>query len=85
MDDTEILHVFPLPEVEQHKLDEVQEEVAHLPVHPTVRIKQQSAVRIVDAFVRANVWKIIGVAAAAGLVCGLECGRRHGKEQLWQS
>lgn len=57
-------HVFPLPEFELHKLEEVKEEI----VHPTV-----TAVR---RFLTENTWTALTIAAGAGLLCGLVLGRR---------
>jgi hypothetical protein len=57
-------HVFPLPELEQHKLDEVKEEI----VHPFSR-----SMRRVMA---ANAWSAIAVSLAAGVVCGWLWRRR---------
>lgn len=62
MNDTE--HLFPLPEVEQHKLDEVKEEV----VHPLSRRMRRT--------LRANVWTAVAISMAAGLACGWMWGRR---------
>ena len=62
MNDTE--HVFPLPELEQHKLDVVKEEIAH-PLSRRMR-------RVMEA----NVWTALAVSLAAGVMCGLAWGRR---------
>jgi hypothetical protein len=63
MNETE--HVFPLPELEQHKLDELKENIVH-PVATRMRRR-----------LSANTWTAIVAALAAGLFCGLICGRRH--------
>ncbi len=62
MNETE--HVFPLPEIEQHKLEEVREEI----VHPLSRRTRR--------FLGANAWTMIALSVMAGVVCGLACGRR---------
>jgi ElaB/YqjD/DUF883 family membrane-anchored ribosome-binding protein len=62
MNETE--HVFPLPVFEQHKLDEVKEEI----IHPISRRMRRALAE--------NAWTAIAVSAAAGLVCGLAWGRR---------
>lgn len=59
----EIDHEFPLPEVEQHKLDEVKEEI----VHPISRRARR--------VLQGNVWMAIGISVAAGVACGFLCGR----------
>jgi len=63
MNDTE--HAFPLPEPEQHKLDEIKEEIVH-PFSTRMR-------RVIET----NAWTATAIATAAGLVCGLAWGR-HG-------
>ena len=60
----EIEHVFPLPEVEQHKLDEVKDEIDSPPL------------RRLDRFVRSHAWKTMGLSLAAGILCGLLWARR---------
>jgi len=62
MNETE--HLFPLPEFEQHKLDEVREEV----VHPKARRMRRT--------LNENVWTAVAMSVAAGLVCGWAWGRR---------
>ena len=57
-------HEFPLPDVEQHKLDEVKEEI----VHPISRRARR--------MLEGHVWVAIGVAVAAGAACGFLWGRR---------
>jgi|GEM_PF-4611843 len=57
-------HVFALPESEQHKLDEVKEEI----VHPM-------AVRV-HRFLAENTWTALAISAGAGVLCGLALGRR---------
>jgi ElaB/YqjD/DUF883 family membrane-anchored ribosome-binding protein len=57
MNDTD--HLFALPELEQHKLDEVKEEI----VHPVARRLRR--------FLAGNAWTAIAISATAGLVCGL--------------
>jgi ElaB/YqjD/DUF883 family membrane-anchored ribosome-binding protein len=57
-------HVFPLPEFEQHKLDEVKEEIVH------------SLTTRMHRFLLENTWTALAVSVAAGLVCGLALGRR---------
>ncbi len=61
----EMEHVFPLPDVEQHKLDEAKEEI----VHPVSRRVRRALVR--------NTWVAMAVATAVGLVCGWAWGRRR--------
>ena len=61
MNDTE--HVFPLPELEQHKLDEVKEEI----VHPFATRAHR--------FLSANAWTAIAVSVAVGVVLGFAVGR----------
>jgi ElaB/YqjD/DUF883 family membrane-anchored ribosome-binding protein len=60
----EIEHVFALPELEQHKLDELKEEI----VHPVSRRMHR--------FIEANVWTAIAISVAAGLAFGYASGRR---------
>ena len=62
MNDTD--HLFALPEVEQHKLDDVKEEI----MHPIARRARRSF--------GANVWKGIAISVAAGFLCGLALGHR---------
>jgi hypothetical protein len=62
MNDTE--HVFPLSELEQHKLDEVKEEI----VHPVSRRMRRALGR--------NAWLAMAISMAAGVACGLAWGRR---------
>ncbi len=62
MNETE--HVFPLPELELHKLEEVKEEI----VHPFSRRPRR--------FLGANVRTMIALSVIAGFACGLACGRR---------
>jgi ElaB/YqjD/DUF883 family membrane-anchored ribosome-binding protein len=57
-------HVFPLPEMEQHKLDEVKEEI----VHPFSRRAHR--------FLGANAWTAIAISLAVGAVCGFALGKR---------
>lgn len=57
-------HFFPLPDVEQHKLDEVKEEV----VHPLSRRVRRT--------LRANAWTAVAISMVAGFACGLMWGRR---------
>jgi len=57
-------HSFPLSEMEQHKLDEVKEEI----VHPISR----RARRVLGE----KVWMVMAISVAAGLACGLAWGRR---------
>lgn len=57
-------HVFPLPELEQHKLDEMKEEL----VHP-------AAARRPNDLVRKHIWKMAGLALVTGTVCGFLFGR----------
>lgn len=57
-------HVFPLTEVEQHKLDEVKEEI----VHPFSRRVRRSLER--------NVWWAMAISVTAGVACGFAWGRR---------
>ena len=60
MNDTD--HLFALPEFEQHKLDEVKEEI----VHPVVTRMRH--------FLAANTWTAIAISATAGLACGFAWG-----------
>jgi ElaB/YqjD/DUF883 family membrane-anchored ribosome-binding protein len=60
----EIEHVFPLPDLEQHKLDEAKEEI----VHPVSRRMRRA--------LGENAWAAIAISVAAGLVCGWVWGRR---------
>jgi O-succinylbenzoate synthase len=60
----EIEHVFPLPDWEQHKLDEAKEEI----VHPVARWVRRGLAE--------NAWRAIAISMAAGLACGLVWGRR---------
>jgi len=62
MNETE--HSFPLPEVEQHKLDDVKEEI----VHPISRRARRALGK--------NVWMVVAISVAVGLACGLAWGRR---------
>jgi len=62
MNETE--HVFPLAEPEQHKLDELKEEI----VHPVSR-------RVRHALGR-NAWMAVAISMAAGMACGFAWGRR---------
>jgi len=57
-------HAFPLPELEQHKLDEVKEEI----VHPFTRRSRR--------FLGANAWTAIAISVAVGAVCGFAWGNR---------
>ena len=57
-------HSFPLPDLVQHKLDEVKEEI----VHPVSRRMRRAA--------GANVWTAIAISVAVGAVCGFVWGRR---------
>jgi hypothetical protein len=61
----EIEHVFPLPDLEQHKLDEAKEEI----VHPVSRRLRRT--------LGENAWVAIAISVAAGLACGLAWGRRR--------
>jgi hypothetical protein len=62
MNDSE--HVFPLAEIELHKLDEVKEEI----VHPVSRRLRRALGR--------NAWLAVAISIAAGMACGWACGRR---------
>lgn len=62
MNDTD--HLFSLPEIEQHKLDEVKEEI----VHPVARRTRR--------YLGTNAWTAIAISLAAGFVCGLALKRR---------
>ena len=57
-------HTFPLTDMEQHKLDEVKEEI----VHPISRRARR--------VLQGNVWVAIGVAVVVGAACGFLWGRR---------
>jgi len=63
MNDSE--HVFPLAELELHKLDEVKEEI----VHPVSRRMRRALGR--------NAWLAVAISIAAGIACGWVCGRRQ--------
>jgi hypothetical protein len=60
----ELEHVFPLPEVARHKLDEAKEEI----VHPISRRIRRGLAQ--------NAWMAIGISMVAGLACGVMWGRR---------
>jgi len=62
----EIEHAFPLPEVEKHKLDEIEQEIKGRPVMKRLR-----------DFARANTWHAVAFSVVAGLFCGLALGRRN--------
>ena len=62
MNDTE--HVFPLAEYDQHKLDEVKEEL----VHPISRRMRRALAR--------NAWFAVTIGVVAGVACGFAWGRR---------
>ena len=51
----EVEHVFPLPDLEQHKLDDAKEEI----VHPVSRRMRRG--------LRENAWMAVGISIAAGL------------------
>ena len=56
--------IFPLPDLEQHKLDEVKEEILH-PVSRRLRQAWEN-----------NAWTVVAISVAAGVACGLMWGRR---------
>lgn len=60
----EIEHAFPLPDLEQHKLDEVKEEIVH-PI--SLRLRRALG---------ANAWMAVAISVAAGVACGFLWGRR---------
>jgi len=62
MNETE--HVFPLTELELHKLDEVKEEI----VHPVSRRVRRALGR--------NAWVAVAISIASGVACGMILGRR---------
>jgi hypothetical protein len=63
MNDSE--HVFPLAELELHKLDEVKEEI----VHPISRRMRRGLGRYI--------WPAVAISIAAGAACGWVWGRRQ--------
>jgi hypothetical protein len=57
-------HVFPLPDVEKHKLEQVEEGI----LHPVANRWRHSS--------KANRWGTIALSLVTGVLCGWVLGRR---------